>query len=55
MTRSMKAYNETEYGLGVFPDYEEPDINFIPSYKRCSNEEEEKISFENEYRCYSEI
>jgi hypothetical protein len=40
----MKGYSEEDYGLGVFPDYDEPEIDFLPSYKRVSNEEENKKS-----------
>jgi len=39
----MKSYGDS--GLGIFPDYEEPEITFIPSYKRTSNFEEEKQSY----------
>jgi hypothetical protein len=55
----MKGYNEEDYGLGVFPDYDEPKIDFLPSYKRVSNDEENKKSLEAklplEISCQSEV
>jgi hypothetical protein len=31
----MKSY--LDEGFGMYPDYEEPEITFLPSYKRVSN------------------